>query len=261
MRSIFALALLTSLVMSHAASAKIVTQSIAYKHGDVQLEGYLAFDDAAPGKKPGVLVVHEWWGLNDYARKRARMLAEMGYVAFALDMYGKGQVTKNPKQAGEWANHMRGDMNLWIGRAKAGLQVLRKQENCDTSRVAAIGYCFGGSTVLTLATRGEDLKAVVSFHGALPALTADQAKSTKAELFIANGADDTFISADSIKSYRAALDEAKVDYQFVNYPGAVHSFTNPDADSFNLKGASYNVDADHKSWARMKELFDKVFGK
>ena len=261
MRSIFIPAVLAFMIMTHAASAKIVTQAVPYKHGDVQLEGHLAYDDAIRGKRPGVLVVHEWWGLNDYAKKRAQMLAGMGYVAFALDMYGQGQVTRDPKQAGEWAGHMRGDLNLWQSRALAGLEILRKHELCDTTRTAAIGYCFGGSTVLGLALRGADLKAVASFHGALPAATADQARAVRAKMLIANGAIDGFIPADAIRQFCAALDEAKADYLFVNYAGAKHSFTNPGADQYGVDGVSYNKNADLRSWAHMKQLFDEAFNK
>jgi dienelactone hydrolase len=255
------LALVALFVMSSAATAKIVTQAVPYRHGDVELEGYLAYDDALPGKQPGVLVIHEWWGLNDYARQRARMLAEMGYVAFALDMYGKGKVTTDPKQAGEWATHMRGDQAKWNSRATAGLDVLRAQERCDASRVAAIGYCFGGSTVLSMALKGADLKAVASFHGAIPPATLDDARRMKARALIANGAIDSFIPIDGIHKFCALLDEARVDYQFVNYAGAKHSFTNPGADKFGLPGASYNAAADRRSWAHMKLLFDEALGR
>lgn len=246
---------------SAAVRAEVQTKPIAYKHEDAELEGVLAWDDAIKGPRPGVLVVHEWWGLNDYARKRAVMLAELGYVAFALDMYGKGKVTADPKEASQWAGHMRGDIKLWKNRALAGLEVLRKSGLCDAKKTAAIGYCFGGSTVLNLALEGEDLAAVVSFHGALPAATAEQAAAAKAKMLICHGAQDDFIPAAAIQKFRAALDEGKADYIFVAYAGAVHSFTNPGADAYGVKGVAYQPAADRRSWQHMRDLFQEVFEK
>lgn len=166
--------------------AEVQTKTIAYQHGDVPLEGTLAWDDARTEKQPGVLVVHEWWGLNDYARDRARQLAALGYVAFAVDMYGNGQVTTHPEQASTWAKQVQADANQWQTRALKGLAVLRSQDMVDPQRLAAIGYCFGGSTVLQLAYSGADVKGVVSFHGALPLPTDAQAQRTNAKILIAS---------------------------------------------------------------------------
>ena len=247
------------LAVSATAEAKVQTRSVPYKDGAAELEGFLAWDDAGSDKRPAVLVVHEWWGLNDYAKSRARQLAEMGYVAFAADMFGKGKVTADPKVAGEWAGHMKGDVGAWMARARAALDVLRKHDRVDTKRVAAIGYCFGGSTVLGLAFGGEDLAAVVSFHGGLSVPTPEQAKAVKARMLVCHGADDGFIPADVVSNFRATLDTAKAPYQFVAYPGARHGFTNPGADKYGVDGVKYDKSADEQSWKDMRALLDKVF--
>lgn len=251
------LACVVLLLTTTAAHAKVVTKTITYKHGDVELQGYLAYDDALEGKRPGVLVVHEWWGLNDYARKRVRMLAELGYVAFAADMYGKGKVTADPKQAGEWAGHMRGNLELWRARAMEALKVLNAQPQADTTRTGAIGYCFGGSTVLQLAISGADLDAVVSFHGS-PKPFAPKAE-IKARVLVCHGADDAFIKPADEEGFIKAMNKAEADWQWISYGGAVHSFTNPGADAHGIDGVKYNKAADHRSWAHMKLLFDEAF--
>jgi dienelactone hydrolase len=259
MRSI--MAVLVVLVAGSVAFAKAQTKAIAYRDGDTELEGFMAWDDSGPAKRPGVLVIHEWWGLNDYAKKRAEQLASMGYVAFALDMYGKGKVTVDPKQAGQWAGHMRGDVKAWMSRAMAGLGVLKSHENVDTKRLAAIGYCFGGTTAMALAFHGEPLAAVVSFHGALPAVTPEQAKATTAKVLICHGANDAFIPDEAIRKFRATLDTAGTDYTFVYYSGAVHSFTVAGSSEFGVKGVAYHKPADQRSWAHMKQMFDEVFAR
>lgn len=256
-------ALVAAVIVSVFAAnteAKIVTEAVPYKHGDVELEGYVAYDDSIEGKRPGVLVVHEWWGLNDYAKKRARMLAEQGYVGFALDMFGKGQVTTDPKQASEWAGHMRGDQKAWLQRSLAGLEVLKNHPLVDTDNLAAIGYCFGGTTAINLALSGEDLDVVASFHGGLPAPTVDEAKAVKGAMLIAHGANDGFIPKEAIEKFRDALNKGGTDYQFVYYANAVHSFTNPGADDYNVKGVAYNEKADERSWSHLQRLLNASFG-
>jgi len=185
-----AIIVILSILLETAAQAKVITQSVAYQHDNVTLEGYLAFDDSIKGKRPGVLVVHEWWGLNDYARKRAAQLAGMGYVAFAVDMYGKGKVTSHPNEAGEWMKEITSNVETWGRRAMAGLQVLEKDPRTDPNRIAAIGYCFGGATVQQLAYSGANLRGVVSFHGSPLPPTGDQAKKVKAKILICHGAAD-----------------------------------------------------------------------
>lgn len=258
-RSLIAVAFLLTLALP--AMAAVQTKKIAYKHGNAEYQGFLAWDDSIQGPRPGVLVVHEWWGLNDYARHRAEQLAKLGYVAFAADMYGGGKTAAHPKEAGEMAGKVRANVEEWRQRALAALDVLKAQPQCDRTKLAAIGYCFGGSTVLQMALAGADLKAVVSFHGALPAPTPAEVKQVKAAILVCHGADDTFISGDAIKAFRDALDKGGVKYEFIAYPGARHSFTVPDADKHGIAGIKYDKAADEDSWKRMQKLFAEKFGK
>lgn len=252
-----------SVLMVVAASAQAAVQSkpINYKVGDLECHGVLFWDDAVEGTRPGVLVVHEWWGLDKYAKHRAEMLAKLGYVAFAADMYGEGKSTTHPMDAKEMAGNVRKNVDEWRKRGVAALDVLKSQPQCDKSKLAAIGYCFGGSTCQLLAFSGVDLKAIASFHGGLVQPTPEQAKASKAELLICNGADDKFIPEASIKSFKESLDKGGAKYEFVNYPGAVHSFTVPEADSHGIDGMKYNKEADEKSWDAMKKLFKEKLGK
>lgn len=259
--SILFLMLALFAMAAEQAQAAVKTKAVTYSYNGQTLNGFLAWDDAQAGKRPGVLVVHEWWGLNDYAKKRAEQLAGMGYVAFACDMYGDGKLVDNPKAAGELAGGLRKDHKTWMGRALAAVKVLQDDPNVDPSKIAAIGYCFGGSTALELANTASPIVAAVGFHAALPPIDAEKAKKIKARILIAHGADDTFISDESIKQTKDAYDAAKVNYRFVAYPGAVHSYTVPDADSRNIKGIAYNAAADRQSWADMQKLFAEAFGK
>jgi dienelactone hydrolase len=247
-------------VGSASVEAGIQTKKVTYKHGDVECQGYLAWDDAKDGPRPGVLVVHEWWGLNDYARSRAEQLAKLGYVALAADMYGGGKTAAHPQEAGEMASKVRANVDDWRKRATAALETLKSQPQCDKSKLAAIGYCFGGSTVLQLAYSGADVKAVVSYHGALPTPNAAEIKQIKATILVCHGADDSFIPETAIKSFRDALDKGGAKYEFVAYPGAVHSFTVPDADKHGISGIKYNKAADEDSWNRTRRLFAEKFG-
>ena len=242
------------------ARADVKTQTVTYEYGGVTFKGHLAWDDAAKGKRPGVLVLHEWWGLNDYAKKRSEQLAALGYVAFAGDMYGGGKVVEHPKDAGAMAGAVRKDVKIWQGRAQAALKILQGHELVDPKRIAAIGYCFGGSTALQLAYSGADLAAVATFHAALPIPEPEQARAIKPKLLICHGAADPFIPEATAQKFRAALDEAKVDYEFIYFGRAVHSFTVPTADKVGLKGMGYNAEADRRSWQAMRELFNEVFG-
>jgi dienelactone hydrolase len=256
MRTVLALTLTAALAGVSAAAVK--TQEVAYEYQGTKLKGLLAYDDSAPGKRPGVLVFHEWWGLDEYAKKRAEQLAGMGYVAFAADMYGEGKMADHPTDAKKMADAVRANADAWRGRAQAALKVLQGHEKVDGAKLAAIGYCFGGSTALQLAYGGADLDAVVTFHAGLPTPTPEQAKAVKAKVLVCHGADDKFIKPDSIEAFKKALDAAKVDYKLESYPGAVHSFTVPDADKRKIDGMGYHADADKKSWAAMKALFDQV---
>ncbi len=252
------LILIILLLSIGTAHAKVVTQSIAYTHAGTSLEGHLAYDDALSGKAPGILVVHEWWGLNDYARSRAEKLAEMGYVAFAVDMYGKGKSTEHPDQAAAWMKEVNSNMDAWLKRALAGLKVLEKQPQVDTKRIAAIGYCFGGATVQVLAYGGARLKGVVSFHGSLIAPSAEQAKATQAKILICHGATDPMNTPEALTTYVNAMNASSIDWQLIAYGGTRHSFTNPDADKRGMAALAYNPSADRRSWQHMTYFFDEV---
>ena len=257
------LPLLLLLAAALPVSAKIVTRPIAYEHAGTKLEGYLAYDDAltSKGKRAGVLIVHEWWGLNDYVRGRAEQLAKLGYVALALDMYGAGINTMDPKRAGELAGQFYGKA-LMAERAAAGLEQLLKTGLVDEGRVAAIGYCFGGSTVQALAFSGASLAGIVSFHGGLIPVPLDAAGKTKAKILICHGAIDPFVKEKEIEAFMKSMNDGKFDFQFISYAGAVHAFTNPKADqvaaAVGLKGIGYNAAADHRSWEHMRVFFAEV---
>lgn len=258
-RSLIAVA--AAALTAGVAPAAVVTKTVDYEYDGTKLKGFLAYDDAVTGKRPGVLVLHEWWGLNDYAKDRCKGLAAMGYVAFAPDMYGDGKTVTHPDDARKMATTVRENVKAWRGRAEAGLKQLASQPNVDSTKLAAIGYCFGGSTCLQLAYSGADLKAVATFHAALPTPTADEAKAIKPKLYVAHGADDPFIPAAAVEGFKKALDAAKVRYTFEAFPGAVHSFTVPEADKHMIKGMKYDKAADEKSWKAMQELFKETLGK
>jgi len=256
--------LLALLAGALTMNAKIVTQSVAYEHAGVKLRGLLAYDDAkvsAAHHAPGVLVVPEWWGLTDYPKGRAQQLAALGYVAFAADMYGADVTTTDPKRASELAGQFYGKP-LMAERAQAGLDQLLASGLVDASRVAAIGYCFGGSVVQALAFSGAPLAGIVSFHGGPVPVPADAATKVKAKILICHGAIDPFIKKEDIDTFTKALNDAKLDYQFVSYAGAVHAFTNPDADKVAAATGlpiAYNAAADHRSWAHMQAFFAEIF--
>lgn len=252
--------LLVLLAPWSVVQAKVQTKSVAYAHGEVQLVGHLAWDDASKAKRPGVLVVHEWWGLNDYARKRAEQLASMGYVAFAVDMYGKGKVTTHPDQASAWMKETTANVKHWQARARKGLTILQNHDLVDANRMAAIGYCFGGATVTQLAYSGAPIKGVVSFHGSLPLPASNHVAGTKAKMLIAHGNADPFLTEEHIQKFRTTLDQAGVDWQMIVYARARHSFTNPGADQFGMDALKYNKKADQRSWRHMQLFFDELFG-
>ncbi len=246
------------LALAASANAKVVSKPVEYSQNGAVLEGYLAYDDAAQGKRPGVLVVHEWWGLNDYVRSRVDKLARLGYVAFALDMYGKGIWTTNPAEAQDLSGHLMGTP-LMRERARAGLDILRNNSRVNPKKIAAIGYCFGGTTVLELAYSGADLAGVVTFHGGLTAAKAEDLSRIKARFLICHGADDGFISAEAINAFQEGMRKSGVDWQMIFFGGAVHGFTNPAADKYGIKGLAYNKLADERSWHYMQFFFKEIF--
>lgn len=246
-------------LLSVRASAEIKRETIEYRDRDTVLEGVLVYDTAASGKRPGVLVVHQWKGLGDYELKRAEMLAQLGYVAFCADIYGKGVRATNPQDAGQLAGKYKNDRALLRARVNAALATLSQQSTVDTARVAAIGYCFGGTTVLELARSGANLRGIVSFHGGLNTPTPADAKNIHAKVLALHGADDPFVPPAEVEGFAKEMRDAKVDWQLVSYGGAVHSFTDFGAGSDNSKGAAYNERADHRSWQAMKTFFAEIF--
>ena len=251
-------------VMSFASSvfAEIQTETVVYQDGDVKLEGFLAYDSdlisGADSKAPGVLVVHQWMGLTDYEKRRCRELAELGYVAFALDIYGQGIRPDNQGDAGKQATIYKKDRTLYRQRLNLGLEQLKSQPNVATDRCGAIGYCFGGTGVLELVRSGADVEGVVSFHGGLDSPTPEDGKNIKAEILICHGEDDPFVPAKDIAAFKKELEDANVKYEMIVYPNAVHSFTQPMAGNDNSKGAAYNAEADKKSWGAMKAFFNRL---
>jgi dienelactone hydrolase len=262
MRHIHVFIVLTALILwGSIAQGAVVTRTIYYQENGVSLQGYLAYDNALKGKRPGVLVVHEWWGLNDYARKRAKQLAATGYVAFALDMYGKDKVADHPDQAREFMKKVTANVKTWQKRALAGLAVLKKQPVTDSSRIAAIGYCFGGSTVQQLAYSGADIRGIVSFHGSLIPPMETALKQTRAKILICHGAADPFTKPEALQSYVTAMNASGLDWEMVIYAHAKHAFTNPNADKRGMPTLAYNRAADQRSWEDMKQFFNEIFSK
>jgi dienelactone hydrolase len=241
-----------------SAPAAIQTKTIEYQQGDTTLAGVIVFDDAVKTKRPGVLIVHQWLGLTDYEKKRAEMLAQLGYVAFCADIYGEGIRPKNASEAGPLAGKYKGDRTLLRARVNAGLEAFKKSDLVDSKRIAAIGYCFGGTTVIELARSGADVAGVVSFHGSLDSPKPEDGKNIKCKVLALHGADDPFVPAQDLNAFEAEMKNANVDWQLINYGGAVHSFTDWKADG-SMKGAQYNERADKRSWEDMKQFFAELF--
>jgi len=249
-------------LVNHTAIAELVTQEITYQDGNTEMKGYLAYDDRNMEPRPGILVVHEWWGHDDYARMRARLLATMGYTALAVDMYGDGKTANHPEDAGKFAAAVGGNMPLAKARFEAALNTLKSHKTVRPDDIAAIGYCFGGGIVLNMARQGVDIDGVVSFHGSLKTGNPAQKGTVKAKVRVFNGAADPFVKSEDISAFKAEMDAADVNYEFVNYPGVKHSFTSIKADyngqRFNLPLA-YNKEADEDSWEQMSTFFREIF--
>jgi dienelactone hydrolase len=250
------LIILCILLLPFAAPAAIVSRTVEYSQGGTTFKGYMAHDDAKAGKRPGVLVVHEWWGLNDYIRMRANQLAKMGYVVFAPDIYGNGVSTTDPNEA----KRLSGQAGPQVReRAAAGLDILRKNQLVDPKRIAAIGFCFGGMTVLELAYSGAEVAGVVTFHGILPAPKPEDEGRIRTRFLVLHGAEDTFVKPESVAAFQDALRRVKADWQMVTFSGAVHAFTNPKADTFGIQGIGYNQKAAERSWQYMQDFFREIF--
>jgi dienelactone hydrolase len=257
----FILAMTLLLGPTTMSMAAIKGEEVTYKVGAKDFKGYLAYDDAASAKRPGVIVVHEWWGYNEYARKRADMLAQLGYVALAIDMYGEGKKADHPNDAAAFMQEATKSEDVTQERFMAGYKVLENFKFTDPGRIAAIGYCFGGGTVLKMAMSGMDLAGVVSFHGALPDLKPKSGEVT-AKILVCHGAEDQMVKPEQLASFKKSLDQAGADYQVKIYDGAKHSFTNPDADALAAKfdmPVGYNAKADADSWKDMKDFLNQVF--
>ena len=247
MKRLMAVLLFVSLATTARAAVRI--EPVDYKQGDTTLKGQIAYDDAVKGKRPAVMVVHEWWGLNDYAKTRAKMLAEAGYVAFAVDMYGDGKATEHPDEAGAWASAVRQNQQTGIDRFNAAYDLIKKHKLVDPEHISAIGYCFGGGVVLSMALSGANLDAVVSFHGSLPGDPATG--KVTARILVCHGGADEFITPDQVAAFKKIATAAGADWEFIEYAYAKHSFSNPGADSHGMPQLSYNEKADKRSWQSM----------
>jgi dienelactone hydrolase len=252
MLAIAGLSLLASNVM-----AAVKSEAVQYESNGAKLTGYLYYDDAKTEKRPGVMVVHEWWGLNDYAKKRAEMLAELGYVAFAADMYGDGKVTDKPAQAKEWMTETTSDVEAWRATALAGLEQLKKSDKVDTTKLAAVGYCFGGGTILQMAYSGVKLNGIVSFHGSLPSAPDGTEINTKVLAFHGNA--DAMVPPATVAKFEEQMEKSGADWQFVAFGGARHAFTNPDAGKYGVENLKYDEKADKRSWQGMQDFFNEIF--
>ena len=244
---------LSLMFFAHAAVAAVVGKDVEYKAGDTTMKGFLVFDDAVKGKRAGVLVVSEWWGANDYGRKRARMLAEQGYVALLVDMYGDGKVATNPKEAGELAGSVNKNPPLALARFQAAEKFLTKQPQVKKGELAALGYCFGGGVVLNMARAGEPLKAVATFHGILATDVSVKPGDIKSKIRVFTGEADPAVPPEQVSAFKTEMDNAKVDYKLVSYPGVKHTFTDREADSYATQFSlplKYDPAADTDSWTQ-----------
>ena len=247
-----------------SAEPNIKGEEVTYRSGSTVMKGYLAYDENIKGKRPGVLVVHEWWGHNEYVRNRARMLAEMGYVALAVDMYGDGKQAMHPDEAGKFSSELMKNFDTAKARFTAAMDFLKKQSAVDPREIAAIGYCFGGGVVLNMARQGVDLKGVASFHGGLASVKPAQPGAVKAKILVLHGENDKFTTPEQIDAFKKEMKDAGADLKFITYPGAMHGFTNPDADAygkrFNLP-LGYDAKADSRSWEELGKFLGRIFKK
>lgn len=243
------------------ARADVKTREFEYAQDGTALQGYIAWDDAVAGKRPGVLVVHEWWGHNEHARAQARRLAEAGYVGFALDVYGKGKVATHPKDAEAFMTEALKDPAAVPARFNAALQELKKDPRVDGDRIGAIGYCFGGAVVLNMARAGADLDAVATFHASLATQSPARPGQVKPRILVATGGADPMIPPEQVKAFEEEMKGAGARFEVISYPGVRHSFTNPGADKAGMEALAYDAEADRKSWEAAMKMFGEVFGR
>lgn len=255
-----AAAVLCALACARPARAEVKTQEIEYKQGQTPLTGFVAWDDAQKGKRPGVLVIHEWWGHNQHARNQAVRLAKAGYVGFALDMYGKGKLAQHPKDAMAFVAEATKDPAQLKARFDAALERLKAVPQVDAQKLAAIGYCFGGGVALDMARAGEELAAVATFHGSLSSKMTAKKGAIKPRILVLTGADDPMIGPPQVEAFRKEMTDAGARFEIVSYPGVKHSFTNPDADKAGVPGLGYSATADKDSWEALLKFLREVFG-
>ncbi|MGQ9424980.1 dienelactone hydrolase family protein [Gilvimarinus sp. F26214L] len=252
----------TGAAETESGNADIRGEEVSYQVGDTTFKGYIAYDANQEGQRPGVLVVHEWWGHNEYVRTRAHMLARMGYTAMALDMYGDGKQAAHPEDAQKFMSEVMGNMELMQRRFTAAQEQLEQHPTTSPAQIAAIGYCMGGAVVLTMAREGADLAGVASFHGNLGTEDPAQPGEITADILVLHGADDPFVPQEQVEAFKAEMEAAGANYEFIGYPGAVHGFTNPGAtalgEEFDLPLA-YDESADEQSWAELEQFLQDVF--
>lgn len=259
-RILFLFALCTMIFFTPSAQAAMKTETITYPAGSVTAKSTLIYDDKFAGARPGVLVFPEWWGVTAHARKRGEMLARLGYVALVADLYGDAKTVDTADEAGKLAGPLKGgDRAEMRTRAAAALEQLRTHPKVDDNKIAAIGFCFGGTTALELARSGTSLEGIVSFHGGLDAGTAAAPSVIKPKVLVLHGADDPMVPPEQVKAFEDEMRAAKADWQFTAYSGAQHAFTNKDADRHHIPGVAYNAEADARSWQAMKDFFAEIF--
>jgi dienelactone hydrolase len=255
-------AALAASTLAGPASAAVKTKQLDYEAAGTKLQGFVAWNDKAKDKAPGVLVIHEWWGHNAHARNQAKRLAEAGYVAFALDMYGKGKVATHPKDAQAFMAEATKDPEALKARFEAALALLKQQPQVDPERIGVVGYCFGGTVALEMARAGEDLDAVATFHAGLAAKGQPAEKGkVKPKILVQTGGKDPMIPAEQVKAFEEEMKGAEVDAKIITYPEAKHSFTNPDAKKAGMEALAYDPKADKESWNAAIALFGETLGK
>ncbi len=258
---LIALGLILAAGGTATSAPNVVEKKAEYKADGVLMKGFLTWDENVKGRRPGVLVVPEWWGVNDYARRRAKMLAELGYAALVVDMYGEGKQATTPDEAGKASSEVMKNLPVAKARFQSAMAYLKEQAVVDPARIAAIGYCFGGGVVLNMARQGFDLRGVASFHGLLMAVEPGKPGAIKAKILVLTGGDDKLVPPEQVEAFKKEMEAARADFRVISYPGAMHSFTNPEATEmgkkFNLPLA-YNANADKKSWEEMQGFLKTV---
>ena len=239
----------------------ITGEEVSYSTDTTDMQGFIAYNKAQTGKRPGILVVHEWWGHNDYTRKRAQMLAELGYVAMAVDMYGDGKQAKHPSDAGKFSGMVMKNEEMAVKRFNAAYELLANHPEVNQQKISAIGYCFGGSVILNMANMGADLDGVAAFHSGVQ-VPNPPGEELDAKILVQNGADDPFVSEESVSTFKSALDSLNADYEYIAYPGVVHAYTNPEATELGKKfdlPLKYDQEADTKSWEKLQQFLNELY--